>query len=418
MGNLDSLSPNANTVSLFKDGVRASQPQPLPESMKGKPLFPAVTFRNMTLRAHFGPTPLQPLPFKCMCVGDAAKADVLVNKDEKPKKDQKYEVLFPVGLPEEGTYDWLDRFLAQNRNYSEISDRAIIQWATKSGIRQSERKGMNFGIPLLDDFSVQHILKEVIPTMQRNFVVVDVKGNLLADERKAAIARFADSDFKKVAHVLIGEPSADFKKYVQGIVLKDKQEKADRKKKLEVERKKAEELKKRKALEAKKAREAKAGKKNGEAAEEGGEKDAEKDAEKEEKEEKGEEKVEEEKKEEEPAEPEVEIKVELTEEEKKLWFRKSPVSEIGSKELSALFSQFTIPAKTEGFADIKFAFQQEKKAQEYLSQWISQKKLTQRVESLTPGDWFKQQKTEWEKLVNEWKRKQHDFKDGSKKRLL
>merc|ERR1712187_950951 len=274
------------------------------------------------------------------------------------------------------------------------------------------------GIPLLDDFSVQHILKEVIPTMQRNFLVVDVKGNLLADERKASIARFADSDFKKVAHVLIGEPSADFKTYVQGIVLKDKQEKADRKKKLEVERKKAEELKKRKALEAKKAREAKAGKKNGEAAEEGGEKDAEKDAEKEEKEEKEEEKIEEEKKEEEPAEPEVEVKVELTEEEKKLWFRKSTVSEISSKELSALFSQFTIPTKTEGFADVKFAFQQEKKAQEYLSQWISQKKLTQRVESLTPGDWFKQQKTDWEKLVTEWKRKQHDFKDGSKKRLI
>merc|ERR1712048_697757 len=191
------------------------------------------------------------------------------------------------GLPDEGTYDWVDQFLAKNRNYSEISDRAIIQWATKSGIRPSEKKG--FGIPLLDDNSVQRILHAVIPTMQRNFVVVDIKGNLLADERTAAAARFSDCEFKKVAHVLMGEPGADFKSYVQGLVLKDKQEKADRRKKLEAERKKAEELKKRKALEAKKAREAKAGKKNGEAAEEGGEKDAEKDAEKEEKEEKEEE---------------------------------------------------------------------------------------------------------------------------------
>merc|ERR1712060_343428 len=110
----------------------------------------------------------------------------------------------------------MGRFLAQNRNYSEISDRAIIQWATKSGIRPSEKKGLNFGIPLLDDLSVQRILKEVVPTMQRNFVVVDIKGNLLADERKAAIARYADSDFKKVAHVLMGEPPEDFKTYVQG----------------------------------------------------------------------------------------------------------------------------------------------------------------------------------------------------------
>merc|ERR1712151_1200199 len=143
-------------------------------------------------------------------------------------------------------------------------------------------------------------------------------------------------------------------------------------------------------------REAKAGKKNGEAAEEGGEKDAEKDAEKEEKEEKEEEKIEEEKKEEEPAEPEVEVKVELTEEEKKLWFRKSTVSEISSKELSAVFTQFSIPDKKEGFSEVKFAFQTEKKAQEYLSKWISQRKLTQRVEALQPGDWFKQQKADWE----------------------
>merc|ERR1712232_977763 len=113
--NLDSSSPNANTVSLFKDGVRASEPQPLPEAMKGKPLFPAVTFRNMTLRPHFGPMPLQPLPFKCRCVGDAAKADAVLGKLDKA--DQKCEVLFPVGLPDEGTYDWLDQFLAKNRNY-------------------------------------------------------------------------------------------------------------------------------------------------------------------------------------------------------------------------------------------------------------------------------------------------------------
>merc|ERR1712084_6248 len=141
----------------------------------------------------------------------------------------------------------------------------------------------------------------------------------------------------------------------------------------------------------------------------------EKDAEKEEKEE---EKNEEEKKEDEPVEEEKEVKIELTEEEKKLWFRKSAVSELSSKELSAVFTQFSIPEKTEGFSEVKFGFQPEKKAQEYLAKWISQRKLTQRVEALQPGDWFKQQKADWEKLVGEWKRKQQDFKDGAKKRLV
>merc|ERR1712151_428749 len=156
------------------------------------------------------------------------------------------------------------------------------------------------------------------------------------------------------------------------------------------------------------------GKKNGEEVkEEGEEKDAEKEDEKEE------EKQEEEKKEDEPAEAEEEPKaVELTEDEKKTWFRKSNVGELSSKELSAAFPQFSIPAKSEGFSEVKFVWQPEKKAQEYLTQWISRKKLTQRVESLQPGDWFKQQKSDWDRLVSDWKRKQQDFKDGSKKRAV
>merc|ERR1712060_782676 len=100
--------------------------------------------------------------------------------------------------------------------------------------------------------------------------------------------------------------------------------------------------------------------KNGDEAEQGEEKDAEKGEKEEEK----------------------EVKLELTEEEKKLWFRKSAVSEISSKELSAVFTQFSIPEKTEGFSEVKFAFQTEKKAREYLTKWISQRKLTQRVEAL------------------------------------
>merc|ERR1712070_936164 len=41
--NLEADSPNANTVSLFVNGERVSEPQPLPDSMKGKVLYPAVS---------------------------------------------------------------------------------------------------------------------------------------------------------------------------------------------------------------------------------------------------------------------------------------------------------------------------------------------------------------------------------------
>ena len=36
----ESSGPFAHTVSLFRDGLRASEPQPLPEHLRNKPLFP------------------------------------------------------------------------------------------------------------------------------------------------------------------------------------------------------------------------------------------------------------------------------------------------------------------------------------------------------------------------------------------
>merc|ERR1712226_1420012 len=97
--------------------------------MKGKALFPHIVFRNFSVQTHFGPQPLSPLPFKCTCLGSAAKDDVQVKKPH----EGKYEALFPVGFPDEGTFEWLDDFLAKNKQYTELSDRMIQDWAVKSG---------------------------------------------------------------------------------------------------------------------------------------------------------------------------------------------------------------------------------------------------------------------------------------------
>merc|ERR1719277_2241952 len=70
--NLDKSSPNANTISLFKNGVRICQPQELPESLQGKTLYPAVTFKNLTVHYNFGPKPMKSLPFTCRMIGEAS----------------------------------------------------------------------------------------------------------------------------------------------------------------------------------------------------------------------------------------------------------------------------------------------------------------------------------------------------------
>merc|ERR1712139_161876 len=44
--NLDAATPNANTISFFRDGQRVSDPQPLPETLVGKALYPCITYKN------------------------------------------------------------------------------------------------------------------------------------------------------------------------------------------------------------------------------------------------------------------------------------------------------------------------------------------------------------------------------------
>merc|ERR1740117_1088364 len=125
--NLDAASPNANTISLFKNGKRACQPQQLPDDLKGKTLYPTVSFNSATVHVNFA-APGAALPFKCRTMEEVSAKDGSLKKYAAPEGG-KYSVLFPVSLPDEGSFDWLDSFLEQNPDYTEISDRAFADWA-------------------------------------------------------------------------------------------------------------------------------------------------------------------------------------------------------------------------------------------------------------------------------------------------
>merc|ERR1712039_92294 len=83
--NLDESSPNANTISLFKNGERASPPQAIPEALKGKTLFPTIAFKNMAVHVNFGAQQLKALPFKCRMFQEATAKDVEVRADPAAK---------------------------------------------------------------------------------------------------------------------------------------------------------------------------------------------------------------------------------------------------------------------------------------------------------------------------------------------
>merc|ERR1712187_104277 len=196
------------------------------------------------------------------------------------------------GIPDEGTFEWLDEFLAENPKFLELSDRQIVDWICKSGFSKpranswknsNDNPSSNFGIPPLDDLSARKTLKTLAPMFPRNYCVMEVKGNLLKAERTEWLKRFKGPEFKKVACVVMGNPPAKWSEAYHADLLKEKQSKSDeewKKRKADRERKKqvAERQKKLQEARAKRAAEEKKKKEDKEkkAAEEAEKKEAEK----------------------------------------------------------------------------------------------------------------------------------------------
>jgi len=129
--------------------------------MVDKTLYPHVSFRNVSLHVNLGPEMITPLPFTCRTIQSASKGDIEI-KATKLAQGEKCQVLFPIGIPDEGTFDWLDMFMTKNPNFVELSDRKIVEWCIKSGLRNpksnawknsNDKPDVNFGIPALDELS-------------------------------------------------------------------------------------------------------------------------------------------------------------------------------------------------------------------------------------------------------------------------
>jgi len=401
--NLDAKSPHANTVSLFVDGERAGEPQPLPENFKGKVLYPTITYRNATLRVNFGPSPLAALPFTCHMIEEGAAADLEVTKDADTKG--KYEVVFPVGLPDKGVFDWADTFLEKHPSFTELSDRSILEWARKSGMVKIKKTNndepvFSFGLHEMDNQSIKRAIEFVSPMFKRNYLIMQLRSNLVSEERAAVMRRFAAPHFKKVVCVMVGQPGAEHIASVQKQMLADKELAASagaKKKKAEAERNRLMEVRRKKAEEAKRQREAAQKKRAKEAGGEAVENDGADD------------------KKEEEAKPEAEAKdddapVELTEEEKKVWHRKQEISDLSQDMLAASFGKFSMPTKADGFDEVRFEWDKEASATKLFTEYVMELKRTTKVHDLPKTEWFKENWTKWKKEFQTWKAKQQEWK--------
>lgn len=422
--NLDPTSPNFNTISLFKDGVRASEPQPLPDELKDQTLFPSFSYKGVTVHYNFGP-PIVPLPFTCKVVSEALVKDVSM-KDQP--EGGTYTAHFPVCLPDEGSFDALDSFLQKNPDYTEISDRALQDWQVKSGLGTKAKAASNDKPDANHDFTpLKNTLIQIAALQPRNLVVMEVKANLVKEDRIAALAKFKSPAFKTVAEVLVGTPPSSFKKTIHEKLLKAKQDASDAQFKVEQAKKKREWMARKKTKEAEKAKK-KADKERQKKMEEIKKKreEALKKAKKdmaakagetvEEEEEKAEEeeKKEEEPEEEEPEEPEPQDEepptVELNAEEKAITFFKGSVPDLAPYVLNTSFASFSLPTADEGFTSVKFSWSKKEEAIAYAKQWVLAKKQTTRVEDIKPSQWFKDKLSSWNSSLTSWKNKQNEYK--------
>merc|ERR1711920_970530 len=101
--------------------------------------------------------------------------------------------------------------------------------------------------------------------------------------------------------------------------------------------------------------------------------------------------------------------VQLTDEERKLFFRKPKISDLTPMLLSTSFADFTIPEKEEGFSDVKYEWQKKSQSASFLKEWVTNMKLTTRVEELLPGAWFTKQWSAWQQQVQQWHTKKAEY---------
>merc|ERR1712151_165558 len=73
--------------------------------------------------------------------------------------------------------------------------------------------------------------------------------------------------------------------------------------------------------------------------------------------------------------------------------------------------------KAEGFDELRFSWDNEKKSKEYLKNYVIEKKISSRVNGLNPTPWFRERVAAYEKEVATWHAKVKAYRAAVQARL-
>lgn len=112
--------------------------------------------------------------------------------------------------------------------------------------------------------------------------------------------------------------------------------------------------------------------------------------------------------------------VELTDAEKFDLFHKesNAIPDIQVQLINASFHHFTLPEKEEGFDEVRYNWSDAKLCEEHISNWVHERKLTTRIEDLTPSDWFRGKLQDFQRDLSSWHGKHTEVKDPAKRAAL
>merc|ERR1719382_700297 len=91
----------------------------------------------------------------------------------------------------------------------------------------NDKPYFNTGLPLLDDSSASRVIHSVVPCVPRDYVFMEVKQNLCAEDRAANMKKFSSDKFTRIARVAIGTPPKAFIEKVHKTMLEQKQVKLE-----------------------------------------------------------------------------------------------------------------------------------------------------------------------------------------------
>eukprot|EP00929_Paragymnodinium_shiwhaense_P022313 TRINITY_DN14289_c0_g1_i1.p1 TRINITY_DN14289_c0_g1~~TRINITY_DN14289_c0_g1_i1.p1 ORF type:complete len:762 (-),score=184.90 TRINITY_DN14289_c0_g1_i1:97-2382(-) len=343
------LNIEQELLSVFIDGKRAGSPQVIPVHLRGKALYPTVTFKNATVQLNFGRfgQKLAALPFKCSTFCEITQA----HQERQPARAPEREVILPIGLPQHGFTDIVDRLKldrasegSSGLSFEEISIRRLREWCQHSGLAADQTPNLQDMLPKFE---------RLVRAAGRSCILAEQRLSLSSSERSKAMQRFAG--YKKSAIVAIGEPSVAFK---QGTINRlNRQWEAE---KAAVEKRKA-------------------------IAEASGE-----------------------------SLPPIATRLRPQPKTDNLSFPLKTDADMSEEQVLKHYSRFSLPTKGEDGMNVDFVWDTEEAGQELLRKFVLKRKATSVVPDLKPGPWFLAKWQEYQKMRQALQTKHKAFKEKEK----